>query len=181
MRVGTDSEGREISFEETNNTWSIGGLSSSLEKVIAYDRGGQVTWESTEVQKWAYDAEQARQGHVAEQGQARQAVQEDQQREDARRRSLTVEGYDPRISVKLAGALNGVANVIVAVFIAMGVVDGLVLGAVAARQFPLGLVLFPLVFGFAGWLIGWLSVLLVRVVAQGLMTVAQIEANTRRV
>jgi Zn-dependent protease with chaperone function len=100
--------------------------------------------------------------------------------EEARLRSLMVQGYDSNTSVKLAGALNGVATFIIVAFIFVGVSNGLMLGVLSVKQFSLGILLFPVLFGLFGWFLGWLSVLLLRVIAQGLLTVTQIEANTRR-
>lgn len=183
MRIGTDGEGRVITYDESTNQFAIADIATTLEKVIAYDRGGQVKWDSHELQKWAYDAEVVRQSHV-QQEQVAQAQAQQQaaavRAEESRLRSLVVQGYDANTSVRLAGALNGVATFIVVAFIFVGVSNGLILGVLLAEQTSVGLLVFPILFGLLGWFIGWLSILLIRVIAQGLLTVTQIEANTRR-
>lgn len=183
MRIGTDGEGRVITYDESTNQFAIADITTTLEKVIAYDRGGQVKWDSPELQKWAYDAEVARQSQVQQEQFAQSQSQQEaaaMRAEEARLRSLMVQGYDSNTSVKLAGALNGVATFIIVAFIFVGVSNGLMLGVLSVKQFSLGILLFPVLFGLFGWFLGWLSVLLLRVIAQGLLTVTQIEANTRR-
>ena len=183
MRVGTDNEGREITFEQGTHAFAIGGIATTFDHVIAYDRGGQIGWESPEIQAWAYDYDRIRQSYAVEQQAAQEKAAQAQRAtraDEARRSAAIIQGYDAGNSARLAGFLNGIATVVVVGFVVVGAINGLVLGAVVGRQFPLGLLLFPLLFGGTGWLVGYVSVLFIRVVAQGLLVLTQTEANTRR-
>ena len=60
MQIATDVDGREITYDEDRLEFRVGDLPITLERLLAYDRGGQVTWVSDEMRVWAVEA------HVAQ-------------------------------------------------------------------------------------------------------------------
>lgn len=178
--VGTDRDGRSISFDETTGHLSIGGIATTIDRLVAYDRGGQVTWASPEIRDWAYEYESKCAEYVSEQEAVQSAVAAQQaaaSRESARRASLVAAGYDSSATVGLAAQFRGLAMLIMISFGLLGAFFGLALGA-ASDNGVVGLIML-LVCGGGGLLFGYLATLVFKTVAHVLTTLVQIEMNTR--
>jgi hypothetical protein len=52
MLLGTDTEGRDITYDETTSRFAIGGIATGPDRILAYDRGGQVNWASDDARAW---------------------------------------------------------------------------------------------------------------------------------
>lgn len=180
MEVGTDKDGRSISFDVTTGHLSIGGIATTIDRLVAYDRGGQVTWASPEIRDWAYEYESKRAEYVSEQQAVQSAVAAQQAavaRESARRASLVATGYDYAAALSLAAQFRGLAMLIMISFGLLGAFFGLALGA-ASDNGVVGLIML-LVCGGGGLLFGYLATLVLKTVAHALTALVQIEMNTR--
>jgi len=74
VQIGTDRDGRTISYVQANNQFSIGGIDTSVDRLVAYDRGGYVTWASDEYREWVHEYDRAVREHAAASQQALEAV-----------------------------------------------------------------------------------------------------------
>ena len=184
MILGTDNEGRDITYDEATSQFAIGGIATTPDRILAYDRGGQMTWASDEMRPWVSktDAHWRKAANEAEANRASVARQAAASQSDSQRKAATrVMNYEPQNIISFAGRLKGLATGIIVVFTVIGAIQGLVLGALgAASNFAFGLLLFPVLFGGAGYLLGYLVTLVMKVAADLLLSVVQIEFNTRR-
>lgn len=180
MEIGTDTDGRSISFDEATGHLSIGGIATTIDRLVAYDRGGQVAWASPEIRDWAHEYESRRAEYVSEL-QAAQAAMAAQQaasvREARRRTSLTATGYDHSAALSLAGQLRGLAVLIMAGSAILGASIGVVLGAASGIRTMSVIML--MVFGGGGLLLGYLGTFAIKAVSHVLTSLVQIEMNTR--
>jgi hypothetical protein len=64
--IGTDSDGRSITYDSDSQTFSIGGMPTAVGNLVVYDRSGQVRWASDEIRAWALDFDQACRDHAQE-------------------------------------------------------------------------------------------------------------------
>lgn len=180
MHVGTDLDGRNIDFDEASNTFSIGGIPSTVDRLIAYDRGGQVHWASSELRDWAYRYEAIRVEHVGKQQTAQFAAAAEHEArvaEAARRARLSAQGYDSSSTLSLAAQLRGLALLLIIGASITGATFGVLAGMLSgdASVFMIA----SIVFGGVGLLWGYLSSLGLKAVAHALSTLVQIEMNTR--
>ena len=196
MRIGADKDGREIIYGETEGWLKIGGIPTTIDRIIAYDSKDQIDWESEEAKAWAYEYYKGWQEHQsaeAERG-AQVAQAASQQRAAAARRAQArVTGYDPASPARLAGVLKGLAAVAIIWMTVTGVVIGLSIGWVVAGLFAAGSgsggagagvglitgVVCSAVGGGVGFLAGYLGTLMLKALAEVLLTTVQIEVNTR--
>ena len=177
MRIGADKDGREIVYGETEGWLKIGGIPTSIDRIIAYDQKGQIDWASDETKAWAYEFYKGWQAHQASESArtANEAQQAAAQRTSAaRRQAMRVVGHDPSAAPRLAGVLKGLATAIIIVSTLMGAVVGLVLGRGSGSEF-LGVILI----GGLGFFVGYLETLMLKAIAEMLLATAQIEVNTR--
>jgi hypothetical protein len=184
MLLGTDTEGREITYDDATCHFSIGGITTGPDRILAYDRGGQVSWASDDARAWVArtDAEWRRAAEEARATRAAAARHDDAAGAGARSGAvMRVQNYEPDKIVRLAGTLKGLAIAIMTFFTCVGAIAGLGLGAIGAATgtFRVGLVVFPLVLGGISFGIGYLVTLALKVAADLLVSVVQIEVNTR--
>ena len=181
VQLGTDCEGRSVTYDEATSKFAIGGVATTPERVLAYDRGGHITWASDEMRAWMVDTESR-----WRQASAASRVQQIPLRDVSRTPALSAvtgfaQGYEPENIVRFARRLKGLAKAEVVVLTLLGVAQGVVAGiaANAFGSFPLGLVLLPLLFGGLMFVVGYLVTLALNVTADLMMSVVQIELNTR--
>lgn len=182
MDVGRDRDGRKITFDEASGAFSIAGIATSIDRIIAYDRGNQIIWASDEVREWAHEWEQGRKSQAAayEQARAQEAAANESTRERAAARTqLKVQGYDPGPIVQLSGTLRGLATAFIIVSTVVGVLVGLTIGALASGPYPAAMLLFGLLFGGFSCFGAYLGSLVLKVAANVQLTAVQIEMNTR--
>jgi len=55
VEIGTDPEGRSITYDDAEDRFEIGGMTTTVDRIVSYDRGGCVSWASTELREWAYE------------------------------------------------------------------------------------------------------------------------------
>lgn len=181
MEIGTDTDGRAITLDEVTGQLMIGGIAAPMSRLVAYDRGRQVSWASESARAWAYDyarmcAEQTRQAHAAEPTAPQTAPQTARERPVLRAR-----GYDPEATVRLADTLKGLGVLIVVLSGMLGLTAGFALGTMLSAAFPPVVSLFAIAICCgAGLALGYLGTLGMRVVSDLLLTGVQIEMNTRR-
>lgn len=181
MHIGMDLDGRNIEFDEASNSFTIGGISSTIDRLISYDRGGQVNWASDELRDWAYRYEAIRIEHVGQQQSAQAAAAAEQAArtaEAARRARLSAQGYDSASTLSLASQLRGLALLLIIGGGITGLGLGLFAGVLAGDASAMFVA--SIVLGAAGLLWGYLASLGLKAVAHGLSTLVQIEMNTRR-
>ncbi len=181
MHIGTDLDGRNIEFDEASNSFTIGGISSTIDRLISYDRGGQVNWASADLRDWAYRYEAIRVEHVGQQqsAQAAAAAEHAARTADAARRAkLSAQGYDAASTLSLASQLRGLALLLIIGSSVTGAGLGFSAGVVAGDASAMFVA--SIVFGAVGLLWGYLASLGLKAVAHGLSAVVQIEMNTRR-
>ena len=198
MRIGADKDGREIVYGESAGWLKIGGIPTTIDRIIAYDSKGQIDWASEEAKAWAYEFYRGWQEHQsAEAERAAQEAQAASQRQAAakRRAESRVTGYDPASPARLAGVLKGLAAVAIIWMTVTGVVWGLSVGLTVGGLFAAvggsggagagaGLiagVVFSVLGGGLGFLVGYLGTLMLKAIAEVLLTTVQIEVNTRPV
>jgi hypothetical protein len=185
MRVGQDRDGREITFNETSNTFSLAGIQTTIDKLMAYDRGGHVEWASSDIQEWAQKWESERQSFVQyQQAQAASAAAQEAARHAAvaKQRSLKARGYDPEAALHVAAAFHGLATTFLVLATSAGVSYGLgvaVILLVQSVRFAFFGLLALVLLGATGWLVGYFGSLFLRVIGSGLATLVQVEMNTR--
>jgi hypothetical protein len=186
VNVGNDTDGRPITYDEATRWFSIGGIATTIDRLMAYDRGGQVNWLSDEVRGWAYDLERSRQDFTKNEDDARAAatVQEAaRQQEAARRLKLKVKAYNPDAIVRLAVGMKGFAATLLVLSVVGGVIGGLIIGllglVLVGRWAALVLVVAPVLLGAVGYLGGYLATMFMNAAADMLLTGVQIEMNTR--
>ncbi|MCE5191551.1 MAG: hypothetical protein LLG08_07320 [Actinomycetia bacterium] len=184
MHIGSDMDGREIVYHETAGNFTIGGIATPIERLVAYDRGAQVNWASDEIRVWAQSFGEDRQKWTAEirEAQARTAREvADQQTEAARHMRPIVSGYDPNRIVRLAGTPKGIAVVFIVLSTIGAAVAGLILGsalsALVGSTAPA--IILPFLAVGAALLFSYLGTLVLRSLAEGMITLGQIEMNTR--
>lgn len=180
MHVGTDIDGRTITYDEASNVFRIGGIESTIDRLMAYDRGGQVSWAAPEIRDWAVRYEAIRVEYLNEQQAAHAAaVAERAARTDeaVRKSGLTAKGYEPSSALALVTQLRGLSILIIAGFGLSSSLLGFSLGALMRGA---ALIIMPLVLGAAGLLVGYLATLALSATAHALSTLVQIEMNTRR-
>lgn len=182
MNVGTDNDGRPITYDEATRSFAIGGIATTIDRLVAYDRGGQVTWASDEIRSWALEFERMRQEHAAQVAAAREAQASDEaaaRERAAKRVRLTAQGYSPDSVVRFAGGMKAFSTTLVVILVVGGVFEGLFFGALVRRWIPGAILVAPILLGATGFLIGYLATLLFKVSADLLLTGVQIEMNTR--
>jgi hypothetical protein len=183
MILGTDNEGREVTYDESTLLFAINGIATTPDRILAYDRGGQITWASDELRQWVIDTDAHFQQTARDAESARVAAalhEQARQQEVQRKAAQRVQQYEPQTIVSFAGVLKGLATLVIVLLIISGVIEGLALGAVTARVFPVGVLLFPVLFGGVMFLVGYLITLILKFAADLLLAVVQIEFNTRR-
>jgi len=182
MNVGTDRDGRLITYDQATGQLAVAGIASTIDRLVAYDRGGQVIWGSDEIRSWAYEFESMRQEQVKQDAaiRAKQASEAAAgQERAARRMRLTAQGYSPESIVRFAGGIKGFATTLIVLFVVGGLIEGVVFGALVGRWIPGALLLAPLLFGAAGFFVGYLATVLMKVGADLLLAAVQTEMNTR--
>ena len=184
MQIGTDMDGREIVYDETAGNFTIGGIVTPIERLMAYDRGAQVNWASDEIRAWAQSFGEDRQKWTAEtrEAQAHTAREvADQLAEAARHTRPIVSGYDPNRIVRLADTLKRIAVVFIVLSTIGAAVAGLILGSalgtLAGDATPA--LILPFLTAGTALLFSYLGTLVLRSLAEGMITLGQIEMNTR--
>jgi hypothetical protein len=188
--LGTDHEDRPITYDSATGRFAIGGIHTTVDRIVAYDRGKQINWASDEMRAWAHECEGIRRENVA----AHQVAAAEKTREEAsaraqadavareateRARRRKVAGYDPAVVVAFAGMIEGLAWT-VAVLLALGAAsNGVLVGLIFVRDFPGGILLLPILWGVTALVMGGILVFVARAVRQMILTVVQIEHNTR--
>jgi hypothetical protein len=181
MILGTDNEGRDITYDEATSTFAIAGIATTPDRILAYDRGGQMNWASDEMRLWVAKTDEHWRRAAARPAPAPAARQTSPSRVETQPSATRATNYEPENIISLAGRLKSLATAIIVTFTIVGALQGLVAGAAAtAANFSFGLLLFPLLFGGAGYLGGYLVTLAIKVAADLLLAVVQIEFNTRR-
>jgi hypothetical protein len=180
--LGTDNEGREIVFDESGSRFSIGGIATSPDRILAYDRGGHVIWADDDMRAWVAQTDASwRQAEANTQRGAAHLRDVSAPTVQAKPSGL-VQGYEPENILRFAGTLKGIARGVIIVLTVLGVIQGLVVGllANATGAFPFGLALFPLLLGGLFYGAGYLITVALRLAGDLLMSLVQIEINTRR-
>lgn len=65
VELGTDHEGRTITYDEAAHLFAIGGIATTVDRIVAYDRGKQITWLNDEMRTWAYECDSSLRDYVA--------------------------------------------------------------------------------------------------------------------
>ena len=193
MILGTDHEGRDITYDGANGRFAIGGIATRPDRILAYDRGGQGNWASEEMRAWVAETDT----HLRQTAAAAEAArpiftaQESARQVEEQRRAARYPAYDAQRVVRLAETLKGLATTIIVAFTIAGILVGLAMGlttgaagslagsAAGAGALVVGVIVFPLLFGGLSFLVGYLVTLGVKVAAEMLLTTVQIELNTR--
>ncbi len=55
MHIGRYVDGRTLDYDESGQSFSVGGTPVSIDQVIAYDRADQLSWLSAELRSWVYE------------------------------------------------------------------------------------------------------------------------------
>jgi len=180
--VGTDADGRPITYDESTARFSVGGIVTTIERLSAYDRGGQVNWVSNEVRDWARQFNDSRQEFASQQqaAQAETAAQyAAQQRAAAQRARRIASGYNPDSIVRYAGSIKGLATVILILLTLGGVSVGATIASVLHELAPAPAFLVFVTFGLGGFVVGYLASVFLKVGADMMLAVVQTEMNTR--
>ena len=64
MEIGTDEEGRSITYDQASHRFAIEGMVTGIDRLVAYDRSGHVRWVSDEFRDWVYEYDRVAREHA---------------------------------------------------------------------------------------------------------------------
>jgi hypothetical protein len=198
MEIGTDSDGRAVEYDPDAGQFTVGGIRTTVDHLVAYDRSGHVKWATDDLRDWAHECARQRSEQVAPcdapAGSAETAPPAAPPSSSPSSAPIRrVPGYNRDSIIKFAAVMKGVGTTFMVASVVLGLLGGgalaltlagvmsLAAGVTGGSATPLCLVTVAVpAFGAGvGFAIGYLARMGMLTLASMMLALVQVEVNTQ--